>query len=193
MACADIGGRNAWFEEVYRATWGAATRYARHRTATIEDANDAVSSTFEIVWRRLDDMPPGRETPWVIGILRRVLANYYRSAARESIAQERARAGALVHATGTRPEDLSLQHADLVMALQSLEPSQGEILMRALVYDRDELAAALGCSSNAVSIRLYRARRALALALDDAHEVHTPLSAVKGRGVGHAPTGAVPT
>ena len=70
----------ARFEAIYRAYADAVHAYARRRTA-VAAADDVVSETFLVVWRRLPDVPDA-PLPWLLGIARRVLANRRRSESR---------------------------------------------------------------------------------------------------------------
>src|SRR5439155_83532 len=51
--------------------------YARRR-ATKDEADDVVSETFLVAWRRFDELP-AEPLPWLIGTARKVLANRRRS------------------------------------------------------------------------------------------------------------------
>ena len=67
------------FRVIFEAHYDAVRAYARRRCARLEDADDVVSETFTVAWRRLRDIPPGSELPWLYGVARRVLANQRRS------------------------------------------------------------------------------------------------------------------
>src|SRR4029453_6989545 len=63
-------------EALFRAPPHARLGYARRRVDRPEDAADVVADTMLVAWRRLDEVPSGRETrPWLFGVARRVLAN----------------------------------------------------------------------------------------------------------------------
>ena len=64
------------FEELFREHYGAVRGYALRR-ALGEPAQDAVSETFLVAWRQLDDVPADA-LPWLFGVARRVLANQRR-------------------------------------------------------------------------------------------------------------------
>ena len=82
------------FEELFREHYGAVRGYALRRAAR-ELAQDAVSETFLVAWRRLDDVPADA-LPWLFGVARRVLANQRRSAARSSALEQRLAATAAI-------------------------------------------------------------------------------------------------
>ena len=75
------------FEELFREHYGAVRGYALRR-APADLAQDAVSETFLVAWRRLDDVPADA-LPWLFGVARRVLANQRRSADRSSALERR--------------------------------------------------------------------------------------------------------
>ncbi|GLZ04697.1 hypothetical protein Acsp03_21630 [Actinomadura sp. NBRC 104412] len=169
--------RRRRFEDVYTANRARILGYALRRTSDPQDAADVLAETFLTAWRRLDDIPPGDEARlWLYGVARRVLANHHRGERRRS---------ALAADLGSRlRDDLTVQDApgdDLAgvgAAFRGLPEADRELL--ALVgwegLDHGEIATVLGCSRNAVRIRLHRARRrfARALARMDADVPGTP-------------------
>lgn len=73
------------FAELFDATYPALLGYAVRRVTAPEDAADIVAETYLVAWRRLDDLPgDGQDRPWLFGVARNVLANYYRSERRRS-------------------------------------------------------------------------------------------------------------
>ncbi|WP_395108227.1 RNA polymerase sigma factor [Actinomadura sp. SCN-SB] len=158
--------RRRRFEDVYAANRARILGYALRRTSDPQDAADILAETFLTAWRRLDDVPPGDQARlWLYGVARRVLANHHRGERRRS---------ALAADLGSRLRDgLTVQDApgdDLAgvgAAFRGLPEADRELL--ALVgwegLDHGEIATVLGCSRNAVRIRLHRARRRFARAL----------------------------
>jgi RNA polymerase sigma-70 factor (ECF subfamily) len=146
------------FRELYDATYPRIMAYTLRRAVSREDALDAVSETFMVVWRRLDDIPGGRSTvPWVFGVARRALANQYRSRDRRAQLDHR-----LLDNANREPEGQSF---DLVHeALDQLRPDDREILTLATWddLDNDEIAEVLGTSARNVAVRMHRARKRLA-------------------------------
>ena len=145
------------FQEIYDATYPRIMAYTHRRARDREDALDAVSETFTVVWRRLDDVPADeRAVPWVYGVARRVLANQYRSLGRRAQLVHRVR------------DDLSSERADLSFdavhtALDALKDVDREILTLSAWDDLDngEIAEVLGTSPKNVAVRLHRARKRL--------------------------------
>lgn len=158
--------RRRRFEDVYAANRAPILGYALRRTNDPQDAADVLAETFLTAWRRLDDVPPGDQARlWLYGVARRVLANHHRGERRRS---------ALAADLGSRLRDgLAVQDppggdlAGVGAAFRGLPESDRELL--ALVgwegLDHGEIATVLGCSRNAVRIRLHRARRRFARAL----------------------------
>jgi RNA polymerase sigma-70 factor (ECF subfamily) len=155
------------FVALYRAHGPDVWRFARRRCGSAEEADDATAETFATAWRRRPDLPPAGEARlWLLGTARRVLANQHRSAHRRDGLDQRL---ALV-----RPEPGPADPAEVVgdadplwSALASLPDDQRDLLlMRACDgLAVQDIAVLLGCTPNAASIRLTRARDALAAAL----------------------------
>lgn len=144
-------------------------RFVRRRTDGAEDADDVTADVFAVAWRRRHELPPGDESRmWLYGVARRVLANQQRSARR------RQRLHLRVADAATTTLDRSPDPADgpdgdaLWHALSTLHDDDRELL---LLRSWDglavtDLAALLGCTPNAASLRLHKARQRLAAALD---------------------------
>ena len=157
------------FAALYRAHGADVWRFARRRCDSADEADDATAEAFAVAWRRRDDLPPSSDETrlWLLGAARRVLANQHRSARRRAGLDERLRA--VAHSPGPIDPAEVVGDADpLWAALASLPDDQRDLLvMRA--WDGlgvTEIAGLLGCTPNAASIRLTRARDRLAVALD---------------------------
>ncbi|WP_245666718.1 RNA polymerase sigma factor [Actinomadura latina] len=156
--------RRRRFEEVYAANRAQILGYALRRTTDPQDAADVLAETFLTAWRRLDDVPPGAQARlWLYGVARRVLANHHRGERRRSALAADLGSRLRAAVAGHDPADL----ADVAAAFRTLPDGDRELL--SLVgwegLDHGEIAAVLGCSRNAVRIRLHRARRRFARAL----------------------------
>jgi RNA polymerase sigma-70 factor (ECF subfamily) len=162
--------RRRRFEDIYTANCTPILGYALRRTGSGEDAADIVAETFLTAWRRLDDVPPGDEARlWLYGVARRMLANYHRGERRKTeLAERLSRDLALVH---TDPEYTG-RLALVAAAFRGLPESDRELL--ALVgwegLDHGEIAVVLGCSRNAVRVRLHRARARFAKAVGQSED-----------------------
>ena len=157
--------RHARFEAVYAACHAPILGYALRRTGSPEDAADVLAETFLTAWRRLEEVPPGDGARlWLYGVARNVLANYYRGERRRSALADRLRAEV---AQSYQPPEYDGESARLAAALRRLPEDQRELLaLNAWEgLDYGQLATVLGCSRNAVRIRLHRARTRLAAEL----------------------------
>jgi RNA polymerase sigma factor (sigma-70 family) len=170
------------FEELYAANCGPILGYVLRRTDNPDDAADVIAETFLTAWRRLDAVPPGDEARlWLYGVARRVLANHRRGERRRAVLADRLRAELTAN---YRPAQYTGELAGFAAAFRTLPEADRELL--ALVgwegLDPGQAAEVLGCSRNAVRIRLHRARRRLAdaCARDQAVSPPEPVSVPKG-------------
>ncbi|MFG2004234.1 RNA polymerase sigma factor [Spirillospora sp. NPDC048911] len=161
--------RRRRFERVYAAHQAQILGYALRRTADPQDAADVLAETFLIAWRKLDDVPAGEAAKlWLYGVARRVLANHHRGERRRSALVGDLAGQLRIDLASHRPPRPEGDRAAIAAAFGEL--SEGERELLSLVgwegLDHGEIAAVLGCSRNAVRIRLYRARRRFARGLD---------------------------
>ena len=148
--------RRSRFEELFQAHAGAVRAYARRRIGRGE-ADDTVSEVFAIAWRRLDDVPEDA-LPWLLGCARHVVAHQQRRARRDNRLMARLEAGL---------EGPAIGDGALAQALAELSDGDRELLLLIAWEGLEPAQAAetLGCSRNALAVRLYRARKRLAAAL----------------------------
>jgi RNA polymerase sigma factor (sigma-70 family) len=162
------------FDQVYAVHHAAILGYALRRTSNADDAADVIAETFLIAWRRIDDIPAGESArPWLYGVARRVLANQRRGEQRRSALGDRLRSELAAERFRREPPP-GLD--EVAAAHRSLGDTDREILTLAAWegLDARQIAVVLGCSSNAARIRLHRARRRLAAALDDTRTTFAP-------------------
>ncbi|MFI6925264.1 RNA polymerase sigma factor [Nonomuraea spiralis] len=167
----------ARFEAVYRETFDQIAAYAARRCDSPQDAADVVAETYAIAWRRVADLPPGQEAKlWLYGVARKVLADHRRSTARQRLSSVELDAE-LADLYGDHSGS-SVELNVIGAVFRGLSDDDRELL--SLVawegLGRDEIAAMLGLSRNAVRIRLYRARRRFSRALDEAGVLFTTAS-----------------
>lgn len=165
------------FATIYSENYQPLLGYALRRCRSPDDAADVVAETFTVAWRRSDDVPPGEETRlWLYGVARRVLANHHRGERRHSIKTAMLR-DELTVSSAAAPAPL--EETPVASVFRDLPSGDRELL--ALVawegLGNTEIAKVLGCSRNAVNIRLHRARKRFARALraagiDQARAVH---------------------
>jgi len=156
--------RKKRFTALYENHFHRILGYARRRTGA-DEAFDVVAETFTVAWRRLDELPTGDESLyWLYATARRVLANHRRA--------ERRRANLIdaleAHAPATASATPALEASRVAAALAQLRPDDVELLLLIAWEGLD--AAAIGavcrCSRNAARIRVHRARRRFARALE---------------------------
>ena len=146
------------FDDYHRAIFA----YCRRRTDA-QTAADCASQTFLTAWRRIDDIPGGDASlPWLYGVARKTLANEFRSAKRRRRANDSLRTNR--PAADPSPEVLVVQREQdqqVLRALASLRPRDREVLQLALWEELPHatIAKLLGCSTQAVTQRIYRATR----------------------------------
>ena len=155
--------RRVRIEALFHAHAGAVRAYARRRIGATS-ADDTVSEVFAIAWRRLDDVPD-QALPWLLGCARHVLAHQHRRARRDSALVDRleeAASGPGAIAGWAGGDDA------LATAFAQLSERDREILLLIAWegLDTTQAAGVLGCSRNALAVRLHRARRRLAAALN---------------------------
>lgn len=156
------------FQAIYEAHASAVYGYALRRTDRAQ-AEDIVAEVFLVVWRRLEDVP-AEPRGWLLGVARRVAANSRRGEERraalaERLATELPRAG--------EPAPASARLADALLSL----PERDREALTLISWDglsRREAAQALGIREGTLAVRLLRARRRLARALERAPEAHNP-------------------
>ena len=129
-------------------------------------AEDAVSDTFLIAWRKLDQLPADPRG-WLIVTAHNVIRNQYRTQARSVALETRLQqitriAADPAHVTAER-------RADLLTALKALTDDEREAVML-VSWDGltgSEAARALECSPGALRVRVHRARQKMAAAIGD--------------------------
>jgi RNA polymerase sigma-70 factor (ECF subfamily) len=156
--------REQRFSSLYREHYRSVRAYAVRRIESEADAADVVADVFVTAWRRLPEVPgPPADVLWLYGVARRVVAGKRRSTRRRRnlIARLQATAVPASTVTGDQVTDRVLD------AVARLRPAEREAI--ALVHWEElshaEAAQVLGCSANAVAIRLHRARAGLREAL----------------------------
>jgi RNA polymerase sigma-70 factor (ECF subfamily) len=166
------------FEETFRSNFDALLAYAVARV-DLESAKDAVASAFLVAWRRRAEIPdPG--LPWLIGVVRRTLADQRRSyerstsLAKKLAAQPESFVGADNPTGPSTPEDVLV-----VAALRGLSERDQELL-RLVAWDgltNAEIAEALRAPRRVIALRLHRARRRFQEALQKSERSTMPISA----------------
>ena len=151
----------AEFERIFREHYAAVYRYATRRVESAA-VQDVVADTFLAAWRRFDQVD-GDPLPWLLGIARRVCANHLRGRERRAALRER------LMADPTARHSAAL--AMTVSCWRRWPCCVRRTAKRLLLVGWDGLsnpqaARVAGCSTGAFAVRLHRARRRLARAVN---------------------------
>ena len=144
------------YNDLYDDLW----RYVQRRSISTEEARDTLSEVFLVAWRRLEDVPEGNEARlWLFGVARNLVKTSWRK--RKRSGDLVVRIGSEMSTRGITDEELDNSGVlKIVKALQFLSENDQEIL-RLLAWENlshKEISVVLGCSENAVAIRIRRAR-----------------------------------
>jgi len=156
------------YAALYRRHVRVVYNYAWRRVG--DAAQDVVSETFLVAWRRMPRLPEDEELPWLLGVARRVVANTVRARARDVRLDRHLRAALAAGVGVVEPDHAqSLCARDEVLtSLAKLNPRDQESLQLVAWEGLDlrDAARVVGCSTTAFAVRLHRARRRLAQLLD---------------------------
>jgi RNA polymerase sigma-70 factor (ECF subfamily) len=162
--------RSARAQALFEAHWRAVLAYARRR-ASSATADEVLSDVFMVAWRRLDDVPPDA-LPWLLGCARHALANHRRA--------QRRRTRLLTRLRPMLSEDppIGLRDGRLADALSQLGARDREALLLSAWEGlaAEQAASVLGCSPAAFRVRLHRARKRLAQALEPMEAAETTMT-----------------
>jgi RNA polymerase sigma-70 factor, ECF subfamily len=152
------------FTEIYdtcrQRVWAYVVSHAGRQLA-----DEVVSETFAIAWRRLDAVPDP-PLPWLLGVARNVLRDGVRATARRSSLSAELRTWA--EPAGIDVAEHVAERLAVLRAMAELPDDDREILILIAwqgLTPRDA-AKVLGCSPAALRVRLHRARKRLAQAVD---------------------------
>lgn len=155
----------AAFRRLFVATYGALSAYARRRSSDLTEADDIVAEVYAVAWRRRADIDrQAQPLPWLYGIAANVIRNTRRADSRRLQLVKRLQAQPQVQQPG--PDGAAAVDASGVEirdALDRLSFDDQEVL-RLVAWEglsHEEAGQALGCTANAVGIRIHRARRRL--------------------------------
>jgi RNA polymerase sigma-70 factor (ECF subfamily) len=163
---------------VFAGSYRPLFAYVWRRIESRELAEEIVAEVYLVAWRRIGEMPHGAESlPWLIAVARRIMANARRGEVRRDRLVTK-----LGQQSPSPSEDIDRGRAASELgkainaALGRLRPDHAELL-RLAAWDglpHAQIAVVLGCSVNAVAIRLHRARRAFGVEFEkaSAHSGH---------------------
>ena len=153
------------FRALFADTYPAMVAYARRRVGA-DQVDDVVSEVYTTAWRRRADLDPADTAlPWLYGVAANVVRNLRRSELRHLRLVERIESQP---ETGADPDPADQAGADLRAGLERLSFDDQEVL-RLVAWEgltHAEVGRVLGCSTNAVGIRVHRARKRLEVELD---------------------------
>lgn len=155
---------NERFTRIYEKHYDEILAYCARRVSRHE-ADDATSEVFEVLWRRIDEVPTDASLPWLYAVAHRTLAHTWRT---------RGRWQRLLDRMGRSADTPFDSTADLVVrreqdrlvgeAVARLAPTDQEILRLAAWegLTASQCARILDCSVAAAEQRLHRAKKRLA-------------------------------
>jgi RNA polymerase sigma-70 factor (ECF subfamily) len=153
-----VGSSDELFETLYRDHFQRVAAYLLTRSDRAL-AQDALARTFEIAWRRIDDVP-GDALPWLFGVARKVLADLHRTRGRTDALFERMSSAIAGNEGLPDHAEATLERLSAIEALRSLSILDREALLL-VAWDgltEKQAAQALGCSRGAFALRIHRAR-----------------------------------
>jgi RNA polymerase sigma-70 factor (ECF subfamily) len=129
----------------------------------MDEAEDVVSETFLVCWRRLDDVS-SEALPWLLGTARKVMANRRRSGRRRAALESRMADNlASTPHRFSNPAETVLGPTQLAQALDQLSERDREVILL-VAWDglsNEEAAKVVDCSRSSFAVRAYRARSRL--------------------------------
>lgn len=164
MGSVDVGFR-ALFDSHFGDLW----RFARRRVGSAADADEVVAETFAVAWRRRDQLPEGDDARlWLFGVARNVVANHRRSETRRRRLHLRlvARGAGVAEAEAPVVDDPETSGALAEGVREAFDALGGSAREVMIMRHWDglavhEIATLLGCTPNAVSLRLHKAKHRL--------------------------------
>lgn len=155
------------FAAVHTACHDTVYRYLARRIIPAHLAEDLTGEVFVIVWSKVLD-GAHLEVPYVVAIARNLLRNAYRASAKAS------KLRAALALTHQRP---AIQDPGVALGLAALKETERELLLLTYwdSFTSEEIAVILGTSPGAIRVRLHRARKSFAAALESESTQRGPL------------------
>lgn len=153
------------FDAIYRSHFAFVWRCVRRLGIAEPSAEDVAQEVFVIVHRRLDRLDPGASVrAWLFGIVRGVVANARRSAARQRV-HAAERAADAPDPSSARQPHAQVERAEAVRILYEIlgdmDDDKREVFILAELEQMatPEIADALGINLNTTYSRVRAARR----------------------------------
>jgi RNA polymerase sigma-70 factor (ECF subfamily) len=157
------------FVELWTAHGPRVLAYAL-RHVDPDSAQDVLSETFLVAWRRLAAVPDD-PLPWLLVVARNTIANVRRSTARQARLTTELERFREVAEPATAADVLATDRAAVLDRLAELTPREREALLL-VAWDglsAKQAAKVAGCSLPAFHVRLFRARQRLVAGPDQGH------------------------
>jgi RNA polymerase sigma factor (sigma-70 family) len=145
--------------------WAAKVHAYAIRHCGVEGADDVVSETFIVAWRRIDVIPDDA-LPWLLVVARNTIAHRRRSAGRRARVDDALATWSTEQERST--EEIATSRLETIEALRRLSAKEREAVLL-IAWDGLTIKAAAdvaGCRDRAFRARLTRARAQLRAALD---------------------------
>ncbi|MBG6092607.1 RNA polymerase sigma factor [Actinomadura viridis] len=154
------------FTAIYDACRQRVWAYAAGRAGR-QAADEVVSETFAVAWRRRGDMPEPA-LPWLLGVARNVLRDRYREEARRASFAAASREWERAAAERDIAEGVAERLA-VLRALARLSEGDREILILVAWQglSPQDAARVVGCTAATLRVRLHRARKRLVRAIEE--------------------------
>jgi RNA polymerase sigma-70 factor, ECF subfamily len=150
------------FRSIFESRYPAISSYVLRRIGAGPDVADVTAQVFEVAWQRRSRLPdPPGDLPWLYGVARKMVARHWRSQGRRRRLEQRLTSEAVLSSQDSAHPVTDLERVEV--ALGRLRSADQEVL-RLIHWEelsQAEAGAVLGCSANAVAIRLLRARARL--------------------------------
>jgi RNA polymerase sigma factor (sigma-70 family) len=127
-----------------------------------DSAQDVVSETFLVAWRRLASVPD-HPLPWLLVVARNTISNLRRSGHRQARLATELERFRQVAEPAAAADVLATERAAVLARLAALTPREREALLL-IAWDGltpGQAAKVAGCTLTTFHVRLYRARRRL--------------------------------
>jgi len=156
------------FRSLFELRYPAIHSYVLRRLGpSSNDVVDVTAQVFAVAWRRRTHIPKSPEDlPWLYGVARRIVSRHRRGTQRRQRLENR-----LVSEAGIQ-EDVGTSPGSEVLrvraAISRLRPKDQELLKLVLWEEltHAQVGVVLGCSTNAVALRLHKARSRLGIELE---------------------------
>lgn len=156
-----LAERDAEFARCFEQEMPRLLRYAQRHVGR-ELAQDVAAETFQIAWRKWDELPPVK-FPWLVGTARKVIGNHVRAIVRRRKLVNRL---ALLESITANSDVDQSDRIVAVAQLVALNEAEREALLL-VAWDglsADDAARVLGVTPVAFRKRLSRARQTIAAA-----------------------------